>query len=138
LEERTKELLGLGSGKAANARTFEYWSFVIPKNARQKDLTWVFVRSLSKAGTLDMALNGNGPTRVSTFNETKIIEGLPFSDAQVKALAAARIHLPAFHEQALAQDIFVAESQAAMLGMKTPQAAMTSALQRVTPLVQSG
>ena len=51
------------AGKLAFAPTVEFWSLVIPKNAKQKPLAWEMIRALSsKAGTTAMALNGNGPT----------------------------------------------------------------------------
>ena len=56
------------AGKLAFAPTVEFWSLVIPKNAKQKPLAWEMIRALSsKAGTTAMALNGNGPTRISTY-----------------------------------------------------------------------
>ena len=82
-----------------------------------------------------MALNGNGPTRVSTYDDPKLKELSPFAADEAKAIAAARIHLPAFDEQARAHDIFVEETQSAVLGMKPPQAAMDDAVKRVQPLV---
>src|SRR6478735_764114 len=54
------------AGKLAFAPTVEFWSLVIPKNAKQKPLSWDLIRALSsKAGTKAMALNGNGPVRIS-------------------------------------------------------------------------
>jgi len=52
-------------------------------------------------------------------------------------VGASGIHLPAFDEQARAHDIFIEESQAAMLGMKEPSRAMTDATRRVEPLIRS-
>ena len=60
---------------------------------------------------------------------------VPYAAEEAKAVAASRIHLPAFDEQSRAHDIFVEESQAAVLGMKTPAQAMTDATKRVQPLV---
>ncbi len=125
-------------GKVAYAPTVEYWSLVIPKNARDKALSWSFVRALSAPeATLAMALNGNGPPRISTYAEPKLKAMSPYSADEAKALAAARIHLPAFDEQARAHDIFVEESQAAMIGLKPADAAMASAAARVAPLLKT-
>lgn len=124
------------AGKASYAPTVEFWSLVIPKASKNKKVAWELIRALSsKAGTTAMALNGNGPTRVSTYNDPKLKELSPFAADEAKAIAAARIHLPAFDEQARAHDIFVEETQSAVLGMKTPQAAMDDAVKRVQPLV---
>jgi multiple sugar transport system substrate-binding protein len=124
------------AGKTAYAPTVEFWSLVIPKNAKQKPLSWEFVRALSsKAGTVAMALNGNGPTRISAYADGKLKAALPYADDEAAALRAARIHLPAFDEQARAHDIFVEETQAAVLGRKAPQQAMDDATVRVKPLL---
>lgn len=125
-------------GKVAYAPTVEFWSLVIPRNARNKPASWQFIRALSsKQSTTAMALNGNGPVRISTYGDPKFQGTSPFAAEEAKAVAASRIHLPAFDEQSRAHDIFVEESQAAVLGMKTPQAAMADAVKRVQPLLGS-
>ena len=48
-------------GKATYAPTVEFWSLVIPKNAKNKKVAWDLIRALSsKQGTVAQALNGNG------------------------------------------------------------------------------
>jgi multiple sugar transport system substrate-binding protein len=124
------------AGKVAYAPTVEFWSLVIPRNARNKKSSWEFIRALSsKASTTAMALNGNGPVRISTYAEPGFRAASPFAAEEAKAVAASRIHLPAFDEQARAHDIFIEESQAAMLGMKEPSQAMADATRRVQPLI---
>lgn len=124
------------AGKLAFAPTVEYWSLVIPKNAKQKPLSWDLIRALSsKAGTRAMALNGNGPTRVSTYADPALIAAMPYAADEAAALKASRIHLPAFDEQARAHDIFIEETQAAVLGIKPAQQAMDDAVKRVKPLL---
>ncbi|MDR6874071.1 multiple sugar transport system substrate-binding protein [Bosea sp. BE125] len=124
------------AGKVAYAPTTEFWSLVIPKNAKQKPLSWEMIRALSsKAGTLAMALNGNGPTRVSTYTDEKLKAAMPYAADEAAALKASRIHLPAFDEQARAHDIFLEETQAAVLGIKPAQQAMDDAVKRVKPLL---
>jgi multiple sugar transport system substrate-binding protein len=125
-------------GKVPYAPTVEFWSLVIPRNARNKPASWAFVRALSsKAATTAMALNGNGPVRISTYGDPKFRDTAPFAAEEAKAVAASRIHLPAFDEQSRAHDIFVEESQAAVLGIKPPQQAMADAARRVQPLIAS-
>lgn len=124
------------AGKVAFAPTTEFWSLVIPKNARQKPLGWEMIRALSsKAGTAAMALNGNGPVRISTYDDPKLKAAMPYAADEAAALKASRIHLPAFDEQSRAHDIFIEETQAAVLGLKAPQAAMDDAVRRVRPLL---
>ena len=84
-----------------------------------------------------MALNGNGPVRISTYGDPKFRDTAPFAAEEAKAVAVSRIHLPAFDEQSRAHDIFVEESQAAVLGIKPPQQAMADAARRVQPLIAS-
>lgn len=124
------------AGKTPYAPTVEFWSLMIPRNAKQKPLSWEFIRALSsKAGTMAMALNGNGPTRISTYADQKLIAAMPYAADEAAALKASRIHLPAFDEQARAHDIFVEEAHAAILGRKPPQQAMDDAVARVKPLL---
>ncbi|MGO4736262.1 ABC transporter substrate-binding protein [Bosea sp. 2KB_26] len=123
-------------GKVAFAPTVEFWSLVIPRNSKQKPLSWDFIRALSsKAGTKAMALNGNGPVRISTYADPALIAAMPYAADEAAALKASRIHLPAFDEQARAHDIFIEETQAAVLGIKPPQQAMDDAVKRVRPLL---
>jgi multiple sugar transport system substrate-binding protein len=123
-------------GRVEYAPTTEFWSLAIPKNAKQKPLAWEMIRALSaKSGTLAMALNGNGPTRVSTYSDEKLKAAMPYAADEAAALKASRIHLPAFDEQARAHDIFLEETQAAVLGIKPAQAAMGDAVKRVKPLL---
>jgi multiple sugar transport system substrate-binding protein len=123
-------------GKVEYAPTTEFWSLAIPKNARQKPLAWEMIRALSaRSGTLAMALNGNGPTRVSTYSDEKLKAAMPYAADEAAALKASRIHLPAFDEQARAHDIFLEETQAAVLGIKPAQTAMDDAVKRVKPLL---
>lgn len=124
------------AGKVAFAPTTEFWALMIPKNAKQKPLSWEFIRALSsKAGTTAMALNGNGPVRISTYADEKLKAAMPYAADEAAALKASRIHLPAFDEQARAHDIFIEETQAAVLGRKPAQQAMDDATARVKPLL---
>ncbi|MBL8698358.1 MAG: extracellular solute-binding protein [Alphaproteobacteria bacterium] len=124
------------AGKVPYATTYEFWAYAIPKNSKNKALTWNLIRALcSKEGTLKMALNGNGPVRISTYSEAALAKSLPHAAIEAEAIKSARIPLPAFDQQARAYDIFTEESQAAMLGMKTAERAMADAAKRVQPLL---
>lgn len=123
-------------GKVAYAPTVEFWSLVIPANSKNQRAAWDFIRHLSSpAATTQMALNGNGPVRIKTYSDPSFEKNYPYAAVEAEAVAASRIHLPAFDEQARAHDIFIEETQAAVFGMKTPQDAMADAVKRVTPLL---
>jgi multiple sugar transport system substrate-binding protein len=123
-------------GRTPYASTTEYWSFALPRNSKNKRQAWDLVRALSsRAGTLAMARNGNGPVRVSTYADPAFAATLPHAAAEADALRTARIHLPAFDNQARAHDAFVEESQAAVLGMKTAERAMADATRRVRAML---
>ena len=114
----------------------EYWGMTIPRNAKRKDLSWSFIKAmLSKPATLAMALNGNGPVRASTYDDPGFRATVSYADAERQVLKVARVPLPAFDEAARAGDIFKEEAEGAVLGMKTPEAAMASVVQRVRPLL---
>lgn len=114
----------------------EFWGMVIPRNARRKDLSWSFIRHMmTRPSTLAMALNGNGPVRNSTYEDPRVRESLPYAEEERRVLRVARIPLPAFDEAPRAGDIFREEAEAAVLGLKTPEAAMAAVVSRVTPLL---
>jgi multiple sugar transport system substrate-binding protein len=114
----------------------EFWGMVIPRNARRKELSWSFIKAMvSKQATLSAALNGNGPVRASTYADARFREAVPYADEEKRVLTVARVPMPAFDEAARAGDIFKEEAEAAVLGMKTPEAAMASLVARVTPLL---
>lgn len=114
----------------------EYWGMAIPRRAKRKDLSWSFIKAmLTKEATLAMALNGNGPVRASTYDDAKFKQTVPYAEAERAVLLVARVPLPAFDEAARAGDIFKEEAEAAVLGMKTPEVAMASVVNRVKPLL---
>lgn len=62
------------AGKTPMASVTEAWGMVIPKNAKDKALAWSFIKEVSsKRDTLGMALNGNGPVRVSSYADPALI-----------------------------------------------------------------
>ena len=114
----------------------EFWSIVIPKNSKHKDLAWSLAREmLSKENTLKAALNGNGPVRASTYDTAEMKQKLAYADAEKAVLLVGRVPLPAFDNAAKAGDIFVEEMQAAVLGMKPVPDALSEIERRVQPLL---
>jgi multiple sugar transport system substrate-binding protein len=114
----------------------EFWGMAIPRNARQKERSWSFIKAMvTKQATLAAALNGNGPVRNSTYEDAGFRATVPYADEERRVLRVARVPLPAFDEAARAGDIFKEEAEAAVLGMKTPEAAMASLVARVAPLL---
>lgn len=114
----------------------EFWSMVMPKNSTRKEAAWSLIVELSsKQNTLKEALNGNGPVRASVYQDKQIEQKLPYAAVEAEELRYARIPLPAFDQSARAADIFVEQMQAAVLGMKDPQAAMDAVVAQVQPLV---
>jgi multiple sugar transport system substrate-binding protein len=114
----------------------EFWTMVIPANSQHKELAWSLVREmLSKESTLQAALNGNGPVRASTYDAPEIRDTLPYAEEERAVLKVGRVPLPAFDEAAKAGDIFVEEMQAAVLGMKPVEEALSHIESRVQPLL---
>lgn len=117
----------------------EFWGMAIPKNSKRKELAWSFIKAMmTKDAVKRMALNGNGPVRASTYDDADFRKTVPYADAERDVLKVARVPLPAFDEAARAGDIFKEEAEAAVLGMKTPEAAMAAVVQRVKPLLPTG
>lgn len=123
-------------GKVEMAPVTEFWAMSIPNNARQKDLAWSAIQMISsKAVTLGAGRNGNGPVRVSTYAEPDFAAAQPLAAIEARALARARVPLPAFPEAVRAQATFVEEVQLAVLGRKTPKEAVTAITERVKPML---
>jgi multiple sugar transport system substrate-binding protein len=116
----------------------EFWGMAIPRNARRKELSWAFLRAmLTEEATRTMALNGNGPVRNATYEDPAFRAAVPYADEERRVLRVARVPMPAFDEAARAADLFREEAEAAVLGLKTPEAAMASLTRRVAPLLPS-
>src|SRR5262249_5750578 len=114
----------------------EFWSFVIPRNAPQKALSWDFIRSLSaKRGIVQMALNGNSPTRASAYDDRELKARVPYAELEKKVLRVSRVPWPAFDEVSRAIDLLGDEVHRALLGMKTPKQALDDAARAIAPLV---
>ena len=123
-------------GKTPMATVVESWGIVIPANSRDKDLSWKFIREVSsKRVTLGMAINGNGPVRVSTYKDGSFAGKNPLAAVEATALANARGAFPPFPEAARAQSIFLEEVQLAVLGRKPVNEAISSISSRIKPLL---
>lgn len=116
--------------------TAEFWSMMIPKNSKYKDLGWSLIRELStKANTVRTAINGNGPIRASAYSDPRLKEKVSYAALEATALKAARVPMPAFNKAAEAKDIFVEEMQAAMLGLQAPEVSAKNMTKRIQPLL---
>jgi len=117
----------------------EFWGMAIPRNSRNKERAWEFMREmLTREATLGAALNGNGPVRASTYDDPRIRERLPYAEAERDVMRVARVPMPAFDNAQRAADMFKEEAEAAVLGRKAPQAAMDDLARRVRPLIGTG
>ncbi|MBI3507408.1 MAG: extracellular solute-binding protein [Proteobacteria bacterium] len=116
----------------------EFWSMMIPRNARNKELAWGLIRELStRENTIKTAINGNGPVRASAYDDPRLKELVSYAALEAKALKAARVPMPAFAKAAEAKDIFVEEMQAALLGLQKPEESAKNITRRIQPLLAS-
>ena len=125
------------SGKLEFAPTkTEFWSFVIPRTAPAKALSWDFIRTLSsKKAIVQMALNGNSPTRASAYADPLVKAKVPYAELEQKVLRVSRVPWPAFDQVSRAIDILGDEVHRALLGLKAPKQALDDAAKAITPLV---
>lgn len=124
------------AGKMPMASITEAWAMVIPKNAKDKQLAWSYIKEVSsKRVTLGMALNGNGPVRVSSYADEALIKKNPVAEVEAKVLADARGAFPPFPEAARAQATMLEEVQLAVLGRKPVKDAVAAIVERVKPLM---
>jgi multiple sugar transport system substrate-binding protein len=122
-------------GKPSPAKT-SVWAMAIPRNARNKELSWSLIRHLSlPESTVVEALNGNGPVRPSAYDHPKVQASVPWAAQEKQALSTSRLVVPGFANAAKAMDVFTEELELALLGKKTPQVAMNDVKKRVQPLL---
>ena len=113
-----------------------HWAMAIPSNARDKAQSWAFIKALSgREPTIAAAINGNGPVRKSAYADPRVRELVPYWEAEAATLPNARLVVPGFANSAKAMDVFMEETQAAILGAKEPLAAMREAKRRCEPLM---
>ena len=125
-------------GKVPMASVVEFWAMCMPKPARDKELAWSLMRAMSsKQVTTGAARNGNGPVRMSTYQNAEFAKDQPLAAVEAKTLAGARVPLPAFPEAARAQTTLLEEVQLTVLGQKSPKEAVAAIAQRVAPLVKA-
>lgn len=118
------------------ASVVEAWAMTIPANAVDKELAWKYIKEVSsKKNTLGMALNGNGPARVSTFLDPELTSKNAFASIESEVLANARGAFPPFGEAARAQQLFLEEVQLTVLGRKSPADAVAAIQSRIQPLL---
>ena len=123
-------------GKMPMAAVVEAWGMAIPRNARDKTLAWSFIREVSsKRVTVGMALNGNGPVRVSAYADPGLRAKMPLAATEAAVLANARGAFPPFPEGARAQQVMIEEVQLAVLGRKPVKEAVAAIATRVKPLM---
>jgi multiple sugar transport system substrate-binding protein len=124
------------TGQSGTAMT-EIWSMAIPKNSKQKELAWDLVRELSsKENTVRIALNGNGPVRPAAYSDERLKTKLSYTQQEEKAIKSALVVPSGFNASLEALTIFKEESQAAVLGRKTPEQAAEAMQSRIEPLVK--
>lgn len=115
-----------------------FWSMAIPKNgpAEHKELAWEFIRYLASPEVqLQMALNGNGPTRLSVFEDPTYAELVPYAWVDQQIVNVARPLWPPFDRLAEARDIFAEQATLAIVGVKDPEKAMHDAAEAIRNLV---
>jgi len=122
--------------KIASPKT-EFWCMAIPKNAEYKNLSWSFIKHLSTyESALAMALNGNGPARMSVYDNPTFKSKCLYADLEKKLLEIARIPFPAFKKAPQGSDIASQEFERAILGVKTPQEAMDDLAEELKDLLK--
>lgn len=123
-----------GWNKAAGVCHF--WALSIPIGAQHKELSWEFIRHLtSKESQLQMALNGNGPTRLSVHEDERFMSEAPYASVEKEAISVARLPWPPFDNISKANDLIGREVHLVLLGKKTPQQAMDDAAKLIKPLL---
>jgi multiple sugar transport system substrate-binding protein len=124
------------AGQPPIAVKTEVWAIAIPANAPNKDMSWSFIKHLSTAdAALRAALNGNGPVRSAVYDDPRMLEIIPYAEAEGIAVESARVPLPGFSKSAEADDAIIEAVQEALLGAKTAQQAMDDLQRRLEAMI---
>ncbi|HUV07221.1 MAG TPA: extracellular solute-binding protein, partial [Spirochaetia bacterium] len=118
------------------AITFQ-WAFVVPKNAKNRDMSWNFIRFVStKDGILNQALSGNNPVRKSTYDLAEYKSKVHFVEVTRNIFNSGRKLFPGFESFSEVRDILGEEIQRAVLGEKTAAQALADAQKTTGPLIK--
>ncbi len=116
----------------------EIWSMAIPANSQHKELAWSLIQELASAeNTVRIALNGNGPVDPKAYGDPRLQERLPYTQEEAKAISIAGVIPSSFDGSLEALTVFREESQAAVLGFKSPEEAAKSMQARIEAIVQA-
>jgi len=127
------------SGLSITPAKIAYWGVGIPENspAEKKAMAWKFIKYFtSHDAQLKMALNGNGPVRVSVFGDPTFAAQVPYASADKDVLAVASPLLPVFEGTQEVSDIFQEQATLAILGQKDPQPAMDAAAAAINRVLE--
>lgn len=114
----------------------EFWVLAIPKNARDKALSWSFIRHVSgKEASVRAGLNGNGPARPSALQDKRYRDAIAYADAESAVLEHARPPLPGWENSARAEDAFREEVEAMLVGSRSPADTARAIARRIEPLL---
>ena len=62
----------------------------IPRNARDKQLAWSLIKELSSVeNTIRAAVNGNGPVRMSAYDDPRVRALVPYAEMERRVLPTA-------------------------------------------------
>lgn len=108
------------------------WSAAIPANSQNKDMACQFIRQLADPdAVVRMTLNGNGPVRTDAYLDPRVIEAIPYAEAEQQAVLGAQFVISPFDGIGRAQDMYVENMQAAALGLKSPEQAARDTLDAI-------
>jgi multiple sugar transport system substrate-binding protein len=120
---------------AAPTLTFQ-WAFVVPKNAKNVEMSWNFLRHISsKDGVLNQALSGNNPVRASVYDMPEYRDKVHFVDVIANVFKYGHKLFPGFDNFAEVRDTIGEEIQRAVLGEKSAKQAMEDAQKKAAPLL---
>lgn len=129
---------GAGPEGTVASTKVSFWGAALSPNGNpaKRELAWRFMRHLASPDSqLKMAINGNGPVRLSVGENSQYLAEAPYGRASVEALKHGEPQLPVFDGSAEARDIFNEEATLAIVGRKPVEAALDSAATRLRAVV---
>ncbi len=115
------------------------WGAGIPKNAKKNtnDMAYEFIKFFtSRTNQLEMALNGNSPSRSIVYENEEYIKLAPYAEASLSSSPYAYPLIPAVNGIAEVMDAALEEISRAITGSKTIENALSDASKKILSILK--
>lgn len=128
--------VGKNSGLDHSSTFLQCWGVFVPKAASKKDQAWNFISWLTNSkNDVAMGLNGNGPVRNTTFDDSEYKKINPSGAVTVKAMTYGNLGIPAVPKRPQIQNILTTQFNAVAAGSKTSKEAIDESTKQIQAIL---